>query len=142
MAACEVDVPRGDSRASTACTRGDITSATPRAVCHLHASRIDLAGCLPPDLTRKVLSCPGPSSVLAGVLDQMPVAADGIGIAQSRKVIRFLRQAWRERWSLRADEQTGEQGDSLRSCELAPRRAMALRGRRLLKPCMIRWYEC
>ncbi len=149
LSARVIEIPSGDYAyaedivccASTAFIRGDISLATLAAVYQLHASRVDLADCLPPAIASDVLSRPRPASILPGVLDEMPAGADGTGILQARRVIDFIRRAWREQWPLRADQRTREEGDSLRSCEVATRLAAALRHRRLLKPCMFRWYE-
>jgi hypothetical protein len=150
LSVCTIEIPSGDFNyaedivccAGTAFVRGDISLATLAAVYQLHASRVDPADHPPPNVVSGVLSCPKPASILPGVLDEMPAGVDGIGIMQTRKVIGFLCQAWREQWPLQADQRTSQKANSLRTCEVAKRLATALRNRRLLKPCMIRWFEC
>ena len=150
LSACEVEIERGDydygddivSCAGAAFARGDLSLASLAAVCHLHASRLDPAVVLLPDVTSAVQGQPSSPTMLPGLSDMMPAGADGIGVSQARRVIDFFLRAWRERWPLQAEGQTPRNGESIRSCAVANDLVQALRNRRLSKPCMFRWYEC
>lgn len=150
LSECGVDVDKGDydygedivSCAGAAFARGDLSLASLAAVCQLHASRLDPAETLLPDVAKALQGHPAPPPMLPGFSDMMPAGADGIGVSQARRVIDFFRQAWRERWPLQAEGQTPRNGESIRSCAVADSLAKALRNRRLSKPCMFRWFEC
>lgn len=149
MSACNIDVGKEDydyandivSCAGAAFARGDLTLASLTAVYHLHASWVDPAEVLLPDVARAVMGQPRPRPMLPGFPDMMPTYGDGIGVSQARMVIDFFLRAWRERWPLQAEGQPPRKGESIRACVVADGLAKALRKRRLSKPCMFRWYE-
>ena len=150
LSACGVDIEKGNydygddivSCAGAAFARGALSLASLTAVYHLHASRVDPAEVLPPDVASAVQAQPEPPPVLPGLSDMMPEGGDGIGVSQARRAIDFFLRAWRERWPLQAEGQTPRNGESIRSCAVAGGLAQALRKRHLSKPCMFRWYEC
>lgn len=148
LSACWVEIEKGDydyaddivSCAGAAFTRGELSLASLTAVCHLHASWVDPAEVLLPDVASAVQRQPGSPPMLPGFPDMMPEDADGIGVSQARRVIEFLLRAWREEWPLQAEGQALRNGESIRSCAVADHLACALRKRHLAKPCMFRWY--
>ncbi len=150
LAACGVDIGKRDydygddivSCAGAAFARGDLSLSSLTAVCDLHASRVDPAEVLLPDVASAVQAQPGPPPMLPGFSDMMPEGADGIGVSQARRAIDFFLRAWRESWPLQAEGQTPRNGTSIHSCAVADGLAKALRKCRLSKPCMFRWYEC
>jgi hypothetical protein len=145
----DIDIKKGNydygdelvSCAGAAFIRGDISMASLTAVYHLHTQQIDLAAALLPDVARAVEERPGPAPMFPGVPDFLSYGVDSIGILQSRRFINFLTRAWKERWPLHADGQTGQDGRTIRASEVAHDLVRMLRKRRWIKPCMFRWCE-
>jgi hypothetical protein len=150
LSAGGVDVEKGDydyaddivSCAGVAYTCGNLSLASLTAVYHLHASRIDPTEILPPAVAHAVLAQPEAPAMIPGLPNMMPPGADGIGVAQTRRVIAFLLRAWREQWPIKAGDQAPPEGMSIRSCVVADGLFQVFRQCRLTKPCMFRWYEC
>lgn len=150
MAACGIDIEKGNydygedivSCAGAAFERGALSLASLTAVYDLHASCVNPAEVLHPEVASAVQKQPCSPPMLPGLPDMMPSGADGIGVSQARRVFDFFLRAWRERWSLQAEGQKPRYGQSIRSCSVADNFAQALRKYRLSKPCMFRWYEC
>lgn len=146
---CYIEIEKWDydygddivSCAGAGFVRGELSLASLTAVYHLHASCVDPSQVLTPDVASVVKGQPGPLPILPGLPDLMPPGADGIGVAQARRVIDFLLRAWREWWPLYAKGQTPRNRETIRCCEVAVGLAQALRKRRLAKPCIFRWYE-
>ena len=150
LTACSVDIDKGDydygddivSCAGAAFTRGELSLASLTAVYDLHASRVNPAEVLLPAAIAAIESQPDPSPMLPGWPDLMPTCANGIGMAQTRRVIGFLLRAWDGQWPLQAAGQKHRKGGSIRTCAVAARLVKTLRHRCLSRPCMFRWFEC
>ncbi len=151
LTTCSVKIDKGDydydydgdivSCAGAAFSRGELSPASLAVVCDLHASRVDPAAVLSPAGAAAVQAQTGSLAMHPGWPRLLPEGADGIGIAQTRKLIEFLLRAWQERWPLHGEDQKPRQGESIRSCVVARRLADAFGRHRLSKPCMFRWFE-
>jgi len=148
---CHVEINFGDydygddivSCAGAGYIRGDLSLAALTAVCALHANRVRFADVLPYDVGIAVLEQAEPPLILPGLPGMKEdEGADCIGVSQSRRVIAFLLQAWRERWPLHGEGQKPRKNRTIRSCAVANDLVKALRKRRLIRPCMFRWFEC
>jgi hypothetical protein len=150
LLSCGIEIEKGDhdyghkivACADAAFLRGDLSLASLTAVCALHASCVDFSELLLPEVATAIERQPPPTPMFPGFPDFMPWGGDGLGVTQTRRVIDFLILAWKQRWPLHMKAQPRRNTQTIRSCEVAGRLVQSFNKRRLVRPCMFRWYEC
>ena len=143
------DVVKGDidyadnlvSCAGAAFARRELSLAALTAVYQLHAGHIGALKGLPPKIARAVLSRPAPAPMFPDMPGLVPPVGNVLGVVQTRLFFDFLRRAWKGRWLIHQADET-ENGETIRSCEVAEGLVDSLKGKRLISPCIYRWYEC
>lgn len=136
------DIPKGEfeyadqivSCASAAFTRGELTLAGLTAVYQLHASWVGPLKGVPRKIARAVMSPPTP--MFPDMPDLAPPGGDALGVVHTRLFFDFLRRAWKGQWPIHQD------GETIRSCGIAAALVESLKGKRLVRPCVYRWYSC
>jgi hypothetical protein len=136
------DIPKGESEyaesivscARAAFIRGELSLAGLTAVYQLHASWVGPLEGVPTKVARAVMS--RPTLMLPDMPDLVPPGGDALGVVQTRLFFDFLRRAWAGRWP------TDQDGETIRSCEVVADLVDSLRSKRLVRPCVYRWYEC
>ncbi|MBA4191821.1 MAG: hypothetical protein C0467_27900 [Planctomycetaceae bacterium] len=147
------EIPKGDheyadeivSCAGVGFSRGVLSLAGLTAVYHLHANWVEIAQVVPAGVANAVRSQPSGAPMLPGMPDLKPEVGNGLGVAQTRRFIDFLRRAWKGKWPLYPEGKTdseGREGRTIRSCAVAEDLFKSVSRRHSRMPCVYRWYGC